>query len=37
VDSEALTAAERGAHRIEAAAARRVSDHRPVIVDYRWR
>lgn len=37
LDSEALTAAERATHRIEAAASRRVSDHRPVAVDYRWR
>lgn len=37
LDSEALTSAELAALGIDAQAANRISDHRPVIVDYRWR
>jgi len=37
LDTEDLTAAELAAHGLEAQASRRVSDHRPVVVDYRWR
>jgi endonuclease/exonuclease/phosphatase family metal-dependent hydrolase len=37
LDTEDLTAAERAAFGLEAEASRRVSDHRPVVVDYRWR
>lgn len=37
LDSEALTADERAAIGIGADASRLISDHRPVIVDYRWR
>jgi len=37
LDTEDLTAAELTAFGLEVQASRRVSDHRPVVVDYRWR